>query len=115
MNNVNGSAQQQTWSQVDNYLNTLLIPSDSLLEQALRTNAEAGLPAHDVAPNQGKLLQLLLQIQGATRVLDAWRIQYDLDGQSHSRPRTYRHTGSRATPCRDGTNQPHACRTYAQG
>ncbi|MGX1828283.1 O-methyltransferase [Paenibacillus taichungensis] len=70
MNNVNDSAQQKTWSQVDDYLNALLIPSDFLLEQALRTNAEASLPAHDVTPNQGKLLQLLLQIQGATRVLE---------------------------------------------
>ncbi|MFC9708301.1 O-methyltransferase [Paenibacillus sp. NPDC056933] len=69
MKSVNAS-NQHTWSQVDDYLNDLLIPSDSLLEQTLRTNAEAGLPAHDVAANQGRLLQLLLQIQGATRVLE---------------------------------------------
>ncbi|MGC5771750.1 O-methyltransferase [Paenibacillus pabuli] len=69
MKSINAS-NQYLWSQVDEYLNDLLIPRDSVLEQALRTNAEAGLPAHDVAPNQGRLLQLLLQIQGAARVLE---------------------------------------------
>ncbi len=69
MKSINAS-NQHLWSQVDEYLNDLLIPRDSVLEQALRTNAEAGLPAHDVAPNQGRLLQLLLQIQGAARVLE---------------------------------------------
>ncbi|MFS0869477.1 O-methyltransferase [Paenibacillus xylanilyticus] len=70
MKNVNTSSAQHSWTQVDDYLNKLLIPSDSLLEQTLQSNAEAGLPAHDVAPNQGKLLQLLLQIHGAARVLE---------------------------------------------
>ena len=66
-------------------MNDLLIPSDSLLEHTLQSNAEAGLPAHDVTPNQGKLLQLLLQIQGASRVLEMgphWVDTYHLDGKS---------------------------------
>ncbi|MGF9695802.1 O-methyltransferase [Paenibacillus sp. MABNR03] len=70
MKNVHPSSAQHNWTQVDDYLNKLLIPTDSLLEQTLQSNAKAGLPAHDVAPNQGKLLQLLLQIHRAARVLE---------------------------------------------
>lgn len=70
MKNINTTNLQHTWTQVDDYMNDLLIPSDSLLEHTLQSNAEAGLPAHDVTPNQGKLLHLLLQIQGASRVLE---------------------------------------------
>ncbi|MEY8745274.1 O-methyltransferase [Paenibacillus tundrae] len=70
MKNVNSSSLLHTWTQVDQYLNERLIPADPLLEQALNRNTVAGLPAHDVTPNQGKFLQLLLQIQGATRVLE---------------------------------------------
>lgn len=70
MKNTEHSSLEHTWSQVDDYLNELLIPSDRLLEQTLHRNTEAGLPAHDVAPNQGKFLQLLLQIHGSARVLE---------------------------------------------
>ncbi|MDM5278100.1 O-methyltransferase [Paenibacillus silvae] len=64
------SPQSMIWSQVDDYMNELLIPEDKALEDALQANAEAGLPSYDVTPNQGKFLQLLLQIQGASRVLE---------------------------------------------
>jgi predicted O-methyltransferase YrrM len=37
---------------------------------ALRANAAAGLPAIDVAPNQGKLLHLMAQMQGARSILE---------------------------------------------
>ena len=47
------------WTAVDRYLTDLLVPTDSVLENALRTSARAGLPSIQVAPNQGKLLQLL--------------------------------------------------------
>src|SRR5690606_18047817 len=36
----------------------------------LAANAEAGLPAIDVSPAQGKFLHLLVQIAGARRVLE---------------------------------------------
>ena len=35
-----------------------------------KSSDEAGLPSHHVAPNQGKLLQLLAQIQGAKNILE---------------------------------------------
>src|ERR1051325_242022 len=62
--------QQKTWTAVDDYLNTKLGNSDTVLEATLAANAEAGLPAFDVAPNQGKLLYLLARISGAKRILE---------------------------------------------
>ncbi|MDZ7966665.1 MAG: O-methyltransferase [Nostoc sp. DedSLP03] len=46
------------------------MPSDPALDQALQTSAAAGLPPHNVSPNQGKLLLLLAQIQGAQSILE---------------------------------------------
>jgi predicted O-methyltransferase YrrM len=40
------------------------------LEAALQTCTEAGLPPISVAPNQGKLLQLLVKMQGARNILE---------------------------------------------
>lgn len=61
---------QELWTSVDRYITDLLAPSDPALEAALAASAEAGLPAINVAPNQGKLLQLLAQLQGARAILE---------------------------------------------
>jgi predicted O-methyltransferase YrrM len=58
------------WSDVDGYFADLLVPPDAALEAALAANRAAGLPAMDVAPNQGKLLHLLARMCGARRVLE---------------------------------------------
>lgn len=58
------------WSEVDRYFAELLIPSDPDLEAALAANLAAGLPAQDVSPSQGRLLQLLATVQGARRILE---------------------------------------------
>jgi predicted O-methyltransferase YrrM len=58
------------WSEVDAYLIDLLVGPDEALEQALAANKAAGLPAIDVAPNQGKLLYLLARMIGARRILE---------------------------------------------
>src|SRR5438552_15093453 len=58
------------WTAVDRYFNELLVPPDRALEAALEASAAAGLPAHNVTPNQGKLLHLLARIQGARRILE---------------------------------------------
>jgi predicted O-methyltransferase YrrM len=58
------------WSAVDHYLNAILIPPDPILDAALKANAVASLPSIDVSPSQGKLLQLLAEIQGAHRILE---------------------------------------------
>ncbi|MET7702008.1 O-methyltransferase [Streptomyces sp. NPDC005485] len=63
-------SESQLWNDVDDYFTTLLAPSDDILTAALRDSDAAGLPPINVAPNQGKLLQLLAQLQGARRVLE---------------------------------------------
>ena len=60
----------EQWTAVDRYLTGLLVPPEPALEGALRANAAAGLPPHDVAPNQGKLLMLLAQLCQARTILE---------------------------------------------
>ena len=61
---------QQQWDLLDTYICNRLVPADDALEMALRSSAEAGLPSINVAPNQGKFLQLLARIRGARRILE---------------------------------------------
>ncbi|WP_312117613.1 O-methyltransferase [Brevibacillus reuszeri] len=61
---------KETWTAVDRYFTDLLLPTDPILDATLQANAEAGLPSIDVAPNQGKLLNLFAQIQGARTILE---------------------------------------------
>ena len=61
---------EQLWTDVDGYICGLLAPSDAALDAALKASAAAGLPAIQVAPNQGKLLQLLARVLGARHVLE---------------------------------------------
>ncbi|HZZ33850.1 MAG TPA: O-methyltransferase [Phenylobacterium sp.] len=58
------------WTKVDDYLAAAVLAPDPVLEQVLADSAAAGLPAIAVAPNQGKLLQLLAQMVGADRILE---------------------------------------------
>lgn len=57
------------WAAVDEYVGPL-VAEDEALRHALDTAAEAGLPAIQVSAAQGKLLQILAQVQGARRVLE---------------------------------------------
>lgn len=61
---------QEQWEAVDRYVTDLLAPDDEVLTAALAASDAAGLPRIAVAPNQGKLLQLLAQVQGARTVLE---------------------------------------------
>lgn len=61
---------QKQWSDVDNYLIENLIPNDPVLSQVLENNHRAGLPAHDVAANQGQLLALFIRMVGAKSILE---------------------------------------------
>lgn len=60
----------RAWDAVDAYIVDRLIGPDPALEAALTANADAGLPAIDVSPAQGKLLELLARMNGARRVLE---------------------------------------------
>jgi len=61
---------EQLWIDVDRYITDRLVPPDPGLEAALVASAAAGLPEIQVAANQGKLLALLAQIQGARTILE---------------------------------------------
>ncbi len=58
------------WTSVDAYIEEGLVPGDEALEAALAASEAAGLPAINVAPNQGKLLMLLARAIGARRILE---------------------------------------------
>ncbi len=61
---------QELWTAVDKYINGMLIPSDPVLEAAVRASTEAGLPSIQVSPSQGKLLHLLARSVGARNILE---------------------------------------------
>ncbi len=61
---------QQLWTAVDDYFSDQLVPSDTVLDDTLRASDEAGLPAINVAANQGKFLMLLAQIRAARSILE---------------------------------------------
>jgi predicted O-methyltransferase YrrM len=61
---------QEKWTAVDHYINDLFVPADPVLDAALTASRAAGLPEINVAPNQGKLLQLLAQTSGAHSILE---------------------------------------------
>jgi predicted O-methyltransferase YrrM len=60
----------EAWSGVDAYLTGRLLPPDPALDGALRACEAAGLPAIQVAPNQGALLHILARAVGARRILE---------------------------------------------
>ncbi|WP_010491765.1 O-methyltransferase [Paenibacillus elgii] len=60
----------EMWSRVDQYITEKLIPQDTVLEQVLSANRQAGLPPYDVSAAQGKLLQLFVRMQNAKRILE---------------------------------------------
>lgn len=62
--------EQQTWTEVDEYVSGLLAPHDEALQGALDAAEEAGLPPIQVSPPQGKLLNLLARLQGAKTILE---------------------------------------------
>src|ERR1700744_5147730 len=66
---MHGMTQTQ-WNDIDRYLTDHLLSADPALDDAVAASGAAGLPAIQVAPNQGKLLHLLAQVQGAKRILE---------------------------------------------
>ena len=61
---------QETWSAVDDYFCERFVPADPVLSDTLRASDAAGLPPHNVSPNQGKFLHLLAKLQGARKILE---------------------------------------------
>jgi predicted O-methyltransferase YrrM len=61
---------QERWTEVDRFITERVLPADSALEAALAESEAAGLPAIQVSPTMGKLLQLLAQSIGARKILE---------------------------------------------
>ncbi|MFO1183504.1 MAG: O-methyltransferase [Bauldia sp.] len=60
----------ESFRAVDAYLAGKLLKADPALEAALTANRAAGLPAIDVSPLQGRMLQLFARMAGARRILE---------------------------------------------
>jgi predicted O-methyltransferase YrrM len=61
---------EEVWTTVERYISEMLVRPDRALEAALAASDAAGLPAINVSPNQGKLLQMLAAMVGAKRILE---------------------------------------------
>ena len=61
---------QDQWTAVDRYFTEQLHLSDAALEAVMQANSAAALPAIDVAPNQGKLLHLLVRLTHTRKILE---------------------------------------------
>jgi predicted O-methyltransferase YrrM len=67
---MNTDDTRELLRQIDSYVEDLFSPSDEILEAALRDSRRAGLPEINVSPNEGRLLQLLVEIAGARTILE---------------------------------------------
>ena len=61
---------QENFSAVDQFVADTLLEEDEALRGAVEAAEEAGLPSIQVSPPQGKLLQLLVRLVGAKRILE---------------------------------------------
>lgn len=61
---------QDIWASVDAYFTDKMVRLDAGLDAALRASDAAGLPAINISPAHGKLLNLLARMMGARRILE---------------------------------------------
>lgn len=62
---------QEMWTALDEYIESHLISEDPKLQKIIENTAEHGFSNHlAVAPNQGMLLQMLIQMNHCKRVLE---------------------------------------------
>ena len=61
---------EAAWSVVDDYIKSKLMSAQEAQEETLHSNPRAGLPAIDVSPPLGKLLQLLACFVDAQHILE---------------------------------------------
>ena len=60
----------QQWTAVDRYITEMLVPSDPVLDGALKASADGELPSIQVSAPQGKLLHLLARSINARNILE---------------------------------------------
>jgi predicted O-methyltransferase YrrM len=61
---------QEVWTAVDEYINSLLAPSDEALDASVKASAAGGLPSIQVSPAQGKMLHVQARLVGARNILE---------------------------------------------
>lgn len=61
---------QEIWSDVDNYYEELIVRPDPRFNKIIEASLKAGLPSINITSSLGKLLELLVRFQGASRVLE---------------------------------------------
>jgi predicted O-methyltransferase YrrM len=61
---------QEVFSAVDRFIGETIVEEDWALRAAVSAAEEAGLPSIQVSPPQGRLLQLLVRLVGARRILE---------------------------------------------
>jgi predicted O-methyltransferase YrrM len=64
------ATDREVWDLVDRYFADRFALNDPILEAALRAADAGGLPPIQVSALQGRLLHLLVQLQGARRILE---------------------------------------------
>lgn len=61
---------QEIFTAVDQFITETIVEEDEGLQASVAAAEEAGLPSIQVSPPQGKLLQLLVRLVGARRILE---------------------------------------------
>src|SRR4051812_20164851 len=98
----------KTWAEVDDYLTGALLAPDPVLDDALADSAAAGLPHIAVAPNQGKLLNLLARQAGARSILEIGTLGgYSTIWLARALP-----AGGKLVTCGDEPKHPQAARGH---
>ncbi len=64
------SGSQSSWNEVDTYFIDTLVGEDAALAAARASSSETTAPGIEVTANQGRLLGMLVELSGATRVLE---------------------------------------------
>jgi predicted O-methyltransferase YrrM len=62
--------RQELYAAVDRFIGETVVEEDAALRGAVEAAEEAGLPSIQVSPPQGKLLQLLVRLVGAGKILE---------------------------------------------
>lgn len=61
---------EKLWAQVDQYIESTLLPADPVLDHVLSATEAAGVPQINVSPAQGMLLHLMARMIGAKKILE---------------------------------------------
>ena len=62
--------EAEVFAEVDRFVAETLVVEDEVLQAAVEAAEAAGLPSIQVSPPQGKLLQLLVRLVGARKILE---------------------------------------------